>query len=111
MRRQYKEAADRLRAPYWDWAADSNVPPATVPSSITIRRPVNGSLAAVPVRNPLASYTYPESAQNGKFGRFIGFGSIQRCTQEDRSYPDSANEAMSRQRLRERVVSPLIHLS
>ncbi|KAL2755917.1 hypothetical protein ACRALDRAFT_2027571 [Sodiomyces alcalophilus JCM 7366] len=108
VRREYQEAADRLRVPYWDWAADPNVPPATIPSTVTIRRPVNGTLAAIPVRNPLAGYTYPESAQNGEFGRFSGFGSTKRCTQEGTSYPDSANEAMSQQGLRERVYTSLI---
>ncbi|ROT34867.1 tyrosinase [Sodiomyces alkalinus F11] len=107
VRGEYREAADRLRVPYWDWAADSNVPPATTPPTVTIRRPVNGSLTALPVRNPLASYTYPRSAQNGEFGRFIGVGRTERCTQEGRSYPESANEAMAQQGLRERVYTSL----
>ncbi|OAA70216.1 tyrosinase precursor [Akanthomyces lecanii RCEF 1005] len=36
VRDQYIDAAKSLRAPYWDWAADNAVPPASVPDMLTI---------------------------------------------------------------------------
>ncbi|KAM0331684.1 hypothetical protein ACHAQA_003363 [Verticillium albo-atrum] len=107
-RRQYSEAADRLRAPFWDWAADYRVPPVTALRTITVNRPDGPGLRRVTVRNPLAGYTYPQSAQHGAFGRFNGVNATKRCTQENKSYPTSANELLARGGLKAQVYAALV---
>ncbi|KAM0286759.1 hypothetical protein ACHAQH_000779 [Verticillium albo-atrum] len=107
-RRQYSEAADRLRAPFWDWASDYRVPAVTAKRTVTVNRPNGSGLRRVTVRNPLSGYTYPQSAQDGAFGRFSGVDRTKRCTQEDRSYPETANELLAKGRLKEQVYTGLI---
>ncbi|KAI0441851.1 hypothetical protein F4803DRAFT_562735 [Xylaria telfairii] len=54
----YREAAQKLRLPYWDWASDPALPPSTTRENIT----VNGPNGEINLHNPLYSYrwqTYP----------------------------------------------------
>ncbi|KAJ8124503.1 hypothetical protein O1611_g9137 [Lasiodiplodia mahajangana] len=54
----YREASEKLRLPYWDWASDSTLPPSTTRENITVNGP-NGTIA---LHNPLYNYqwqTYP----------------------------------------------------
>ncbi|KAJ2985605.1 hypothetical protein NUW58_g5439 [Xylaria curta] len=54
----YREAAQKLRLPYWDWASDSSLPHSSKQEYIT----VNGPNGEVLLHNPLYNYrwqTYP----------------------------------------------------
>ncbi|KAI1758339.1 Di-copper centre-containing protein [Xylaria castorea] len=54
----YREASQKLRLPYWDWASDPTLPPASTQENIT----VNGPDGVINLHNPLYSYlwqTYP----------------------------------------------------
>lgn len=104
-RRKYVEAAESLRLAYWDWADDSNVPPATTAPTVVISRAVNGTLRQTAVRNPLFSYEYPQSALRSDFGRFDGKNHTKRCVEEGQSYPLTANGIMAGYNLKEKVVS------
>ncbi|PHH79246.1 hypothetical protein CDD80_5330 [Ophiocordyceps camponoti-rufipedis] len=101
VRKQYEEAANTLRAPYWDWASTEHVPPSTGPGEVTITTPKGKNQK---VTNPLANYKFPEKAVGGVYGDLPGAapvgsrpqgGKIQRCPGQ--SYPDFANNIMSRQ--------------
>lgn len=67
-RAQYQQAADRLRAPFWDWASDQAVPPATVPARVRVNVPSGQALRTAEIDNPLATYRFPRAAINGQFG-------------------------------------------
>ncbi|KAF2999136.1 hypothetical protein E8E14_005792 [Neopestalotiopsis sp. 37M] len=51
----YLAAANSFRIPFWDWATDSNLPPATTWPEITVNAP--GGQQTVP--NPLYSFVWP----------------------------------------------------
>lgn len=89
----YIEAADTLRAPFWDWATDEAVPQSTVPETISITVPENGQLASKYVENPLYTFHFPKSVQDGAFGVFER-NRIYRCDQPNMTYPDSANRSI-----------------
>ncbi|KAM4055708.1 tyrosinase [Hirsutella rhossiliensis] len=101
-RNRYLQAADALRAPYWDWATTSDVPPSTVPRSVTINTPKGRRQ----VRNPLSGFTFPQQAVRGQFGRFSPSprAAIARCPAPN-SYPNSANRMMASNDLKELVFS------
>ncbi|RDA94965.1 hypothetical protein CP533_0124, partial [Ophiocordyceps camponoti-saundersi (nom. inval.)] len=98
-RNTYAEAANSLRAPYWDWATSNKVPDASLPAKVTIKT----AKGEQEVANPLASYKFPDAAMEGRYGDIAGAEAsqrardqIQRCP-SPRSYPDSANGEMSLQ--------------
>ncbi|KAJ4158670.1 uncharacterized protein LMH87_009186 [Akanthomyces muscarius] len=101
-RARYIEAADTLRSPYWDWAADVAVPEATVPQALNINVAVNGKLEAKDVENPLHTFKFPQAALEGEFGEFGEFNHEQkkqmyRCNGPDESYPGTPNEKLKTQ--------------
>ncbi|OLN85142.1 Tyrosinase 8 [Colletotrichum chlorophyti] len=100
---QYVEAVDSLRIAYWDWGADSDVPPVTAMPTVVINKPVGGVVQPVSVRNPFFSYNYPRSALDGAFGRFDGRNHTKRCVEEDQNYPGTANEYLAEYSLKEKV--------
>ena len=108
----YTQAAQTLRAPYWDWAASPTVPAATVPQSLEVNIPNGNSLQQVEVDNPLATYKFPQSALAGDFGTFDSQNRAQiyRCP-APQSYPDSANQLLSQRNLKQWVVSYVVHLA
>ncbi|KAJ3945390.1 uncharacterized protein N0V96_005422 [Colletotrichum fioriniae] len=71
-KRAYVEAAESLRVAYWDWAADSQVPPVTALPTVVINKLVGGAMQPVAARNPFYRFTYPKSALDGSFGSFDG---------------------------------------
>ncbi|ODA82450.1 hypothetical protein RJ55_00957 [Drechmeria coniospora] len=95
VRAQYVAAANRLRAPYWDWASNPTVPPATVPERVTIMIPDGNRNRVVPraVRNPLTNYKVPDAAR-----QFDGFQNLQQTTRcpSPQRYPESANTLLAR---------------
>ncbi|KAI0878700.1 Di-copper centre-containing protein [Hypoxylon argillaceum] len=57
----YREASQKLRLPYWDWASDSTLPPSSMRENISVNGP-NGEMT---LHNPLYNYrwqTYPLNA-------------------------------------------------
>ncbi|KAI8284094.1 Tyrosinase [Colletotrichum sp. SAR11_240] len=102
-RRQYVEAAEDLRLAYWDWGANSNVPPVTALPTVVINRSDNGTLRQITVRNPFFRYTYPASALQGDFGKFDGKNYTKRCVDDGQSFPESANDILSGFNLKEKV--------
>ncbi|PHH80405.1 hypothetical protein CDD82_1771 [Ophiocordyceps australis] len=93
VRAQYQQAADTLRAPYWDWASDQSVPPATVAPRTRVNIPNGSGTQLVEVNNPFATYTFPQRALNGEYGQFDPQprNQIYRCLSPN-SYPGSANQ-------------------
>ncbi|KAF9876073.1 tyrosinase 2 [Colletotrichum karsti] len=102
-RKKYVEASETLRLAYWDWADDSDVPPATAMPTVVINKAVNGTLRQTTVRNPLFSYKYPKSVLRGDFGRFDGKNNTKRCVEGGQSYPQTANGIMAGYNLKEKV--------
>ncbi|KAK1759632.1 Di-copper centre-containing protein [Echria macrotheca] len=60
----YKAAAQTLRQPYWDWAAEAKLPTAATLLNIT----VNGPGGPVTLRNPLYSYRFQRLGVLAAFG-------------------------------------------
>ncbi|KAI9151806.1 Tyrosinase [Paramyrothecium foliicola] len=94
-RNDYVQAADRLRAPYWDWALDSDVPDITTLSRIRINVPNGDRLRQIEVDNPLYTFRFPRAALDGDYGNFDSSRRERtyRCP-SPRSYPDTANQNM-----------------
>lgn len=103
LRAQYKQAADALRQPYWDWASDARVPPSTTTPVISVMHP---SGQRVNIDNPLWRYTIPPAVLNGKYGQFDPQRRpySTRCPPPD-SYPASANALLSRRPYKQWVMS------
>ncbi|PNY24311.1 Tyrosinase [Tolypocladium capitatum] len=89
---QYAAAAESLRAPFWDWAADSTVPAATVPATVQVNFPNGQGLEGRSIPNPLYTYTIPPAVLTGEFGPFDAQMRSQtvRCP-SPQTYPASAN--------------------
>lgn len=91
-RGQYQRAADQLRVPFWDWASDQAVPPATVEARVRVNTPSGQSLRTTEIENPLATYRFPRAVLNGQYGSW----DVQRRPQiyhcpAPYSYPKSAD--------------------
>lgn len=111
VRDEYVAAAKSLRAPYWDWAADSTVPPASVPSTLTINVAGDDGVQSSSVPNPLQTYNMPQAAMNGQYGTFDRNRRPQtlRCPGPYNSYPDSANNNLGSRKLKGNLVSRRHH--
>ncbi|KAJ3493192.1 hypothetical protein NLG97_g4889 [Lecanicillium saksenae] len=99
-RARYIAAADVLRMPFWDWAADEAVPQPTVPLSLNINVTENGKLEAKDVENPLHTFKFPQHVLDGEFGEFdtMRRAQIYRCNQPNMSYPETANQLIKRRK-------------
>ncbi|KAF7560560.1 hypothetical protein G7046_g3578 [Stylonectria norvegica] len=98
-RAQYLAAAQTLRAPFWDWASTPAVPPATVPSKMSVKVPKGTTgLQTIQIDNPLYTFKFPKSALSGQFGTFDqqNRAQIYRCT-SPQSYPSSANGLLAKE--------------
>lgn len=104
-RDEYVEAAKSLRAPYWDWAADSAVPPASVPSTLNINVAGGDGVQRSAVSNPLQTYRMPSEALRGQYGRFDNRPQIYRCPAPYYNYPNSANANLRSRNLRGNLAS------
>ncbi|KAK5652239.1 hypothetical protein OQA88_10736 [Cercophora sp. LCS_1] len=69
----YKSAAETLRFPFWDWAADSQLPPVVTQPTITINAPAGPTA----ISNPLYSYKFathpftdPDFLENASLAQF-----------------------------------------
>jgi tyrosinase len=99
-RSAYIEAAEKLRAPYWDWAENSNVPPVTTMSTVAVNIPNGAEVESATIRNPLFSFKIPSSAISQQFGPFNRIQETTRCPGFDGvSHPENANPSLSRQSL------------
>ncbi|KAI0505522.1 Di-copper centre-containing protein [Xylaria bambusicola] len=73
----YRDASEKLRLPYWDWASDPALPPSASNENVTI----NGPDGEIELHNPLYSYrwqTYPLNET-----QFPGQGGIGPTTTRD----------------------------
>ncbi|EGR51436.1 uncharacterized protein TRIREDRAFT_45445 [Trichoderma reesei QM6a] len=97
VRAKYQAAAASLRAPYWDWAADSSVPAVTVPQTLKINVPSGSSTKTVDYTNPLKTYYFPRMSLTGSYGEFTGGGNDHtvRCAASKQSYPATANSNLA----------------
>lgn len=91
-RESYRQAADQLRVPFWDWASDQTVPAATVAARVTVNTPSGQALRSTEIENPLATYRFPRNVLNGQFGTWDSQRrpQIYHCP-APYSYPNSAN--------------------
>lgn len=105
-RYQYVQAAETLRSPYWDWAVNSDVPSATVPSKVRVNVPDGQHLKETEIDNPLLTFQFPEEAFQGEYGDFDSENrtKIYRC-QSPQRYPESANAATAARPYKQYVVS------
>ncbi|RCI08428.1 hypothetical protein L249_8939 [Ophiocordyceps polyrhachis-furcata BCC 54312] len=97
VRAEYSHAADTLRSPYWDWAADSRVPPATVPFKVRVNHSGGADgIGEIELDNPLRVYRFPKDVLQGKYGKFDPYNrpEIYRCNKG--GYPAEANRRMTR---------------
>ncbi|KAJ6437673.1 tyrosinase [Purpureocillium lavendulum] len=78
VRDEYMQAAEDLRAPFWDWAADAKVPSVSVPQKVSVNFPRGQSVEKKEIDNPLYTFKIPQSVVDAP-----------------QSYPDSANELLS----------------
>ncbi|KAF7545891.1 hypothetical protein G7Z17_g8825 [Cylindrodendrum hubeiense] len=94
-RSQYVEAAETLRAPFWDWAVDK-IPDAVVPSTMAVNIPSGSGIKEVQISNPLRTFTFPSEALDGTYGSFDSENRarIDRCP-SPKTFPDSANELLA----------------
>lgn len=109
-RQQYMQAAEQLRAPFWDWAANTAVPSATVPTTLQVNFPNGQNLQKRAISNPLYTYKIPQEVLNGQYGPFDPAGRTQvlRCP-SPQSYPGTANSALAGRPYKQWVVSILNH--
>ena len=103
----YLRAAETLRAPYWDWGFDSNVPEATTGSTIFVNMPDGERLVSLEIKNPLSTFHFPEAALENTFGSFDSENRTQiyRCDESSKSYPASADAAMADRPYKSWIVS------
>lgn len=110
-RAQYIEAADTLRAPFWDWATDEAVPQATVPQTLSINVPADkNDVKPKEVDNPLYTFKFTGAVLDGQFGTFDHSRRNQtyRCNEDpSMSYPATANENLKARNYKSLVVSGL----
>ncbi|KAJ2972402.1 hypothetical protein NQ176_g7180 [Zarea fungicola] len=83
----YEQAADHLRAPYWDWALEPWLPQSVLPETITINAASKTGIASKTIDNPLFTYKFTSEVMQGKFGEFNTYDRMYRC-----SNPNSANQ-------------------
>lgn len=100
------QAAEDLRAPYWDWASDSMVPPITVPQTVQVNVPNGNTVEQIEIDNPFLTYWFPSEVLDGAYGEWDDEyrERMFRCP-PPQSYPDSANELTSERPYRDWVVS------
>ncbi|EQL01140.1 tyrosinase 2 [Ophiocordyceps sinensis CO18] len=110
LRAQYVQAAESLRQPYWDWASDPRVPPATASPLVSVVHPSGGQ--RVDIENPLFTYKIPAAVLNGKYGRFDAQMRQQtvRCPAPS-SFPASADALMTQRPYRRWVYDVLTRAS
>ncbi|KAM4066537.1 tyrosinase [Hirsutella rhossiliensis] len=103
-RQQYIRAAESLRSPYWDWAAGSGVPSATVPARVTVNYPNGQGLQRRQIDNPLSTFKLPQAVLGGEYGTFDTDDRprILHCPAPG-SYPASANSLMAQRPYRQWV--------
>ncbi|KJZ73459.1 hypothetical protein HIM_07253 [Hirsutella minnesotensis 3608] len=91
-RQQYVRAAETLRSPYWDWAADSRVPASIAPAKVSVNFPNGQNLQKRQINNPLSTYTIPQPVLKGEYGEFDSDNRphILHCPAPD-NYPATAN--------------------
>jgi tyrosinase len=103
-RYQYLKAAETLRSPYWDWAANTDVPTPTIPDKIRVNVPRGQHLEQIEVDNPLLTFKFPEAALQGVYGDFDNRTKMYRCESPE-SYPESANALTAARPYKQMVVS------
>lgn len=103
----YVKEAETLRAPYWDWAANSSVPPITASPKARVNFHYKFNQESVEIDNPLWSYNFPGDVVNGKVPAYGPYeqdeSSIRRCL-APKSYPDSADQLLQNRPYRQWVV-------
>ncbi|KAJ3499090.1 hypothetical protein NLG97_g624 [Lecanicillium saksenae] len=111
VRDQYVAAAQTLRAPYWDWAANSQVPPASVPSTIKVNIAGKDGVESADMTNPLQTFRMPQAALNGQYGTFDPYRRSQtvRCPAPYYSYPGSANANLGNRNLKGNVYAAFVY--
>ncbi|EGX94426.1 tyrosinase precursor [Cordyceps militaris CM01] len=80
VRSTYQKAADDLRAPYWDWALEPDLPSVILPETITAKVATETGVVAKDIVNPLYTYIFPKETLNGKFGQFQPGERVYRCS-------------------------------
>lgn len=105
VRDSYLQAADKLRLPYWDWAAEPTLPDALMPTTVKITMPAspNGTLHETEVHNPLSNYRFPKGVEKGDFGPYSRYDTMERCTESPDSFPDTPNGDLAQHRYKRSV--------
>ncbi|OAA56769.1 tyrosinase precursor [Cordyceps fumosorosea ARSEF 2679] len=109
VRDRYVAAAKCLRSPYWDWAADNAVPPASVPATLTINVAGGSGVRNKSVTNPLQTFNIPQDVLNGRYGDFDGRSQTLRCPGPRYSYPDSADSNLRNRNLKGNLYAAFVY--
>ncbi|KAM0201110.1 hypothetical protein ACHAPA_002281 [Fusarium lateritium] len=90
-RKQYVDAANALRSPFWDWAVDG-IPSIITQSMVNVKVPNGSGLKTINMKNPLNTYNFPKDALSGKYGQWDDEDRtrIYHCPAPD-SFPGTAN--------------------
>jgi tyrosinase len=102
VRSTYVAAAQRLRAPFWDWAADYNIPACAAASSISVYVPGGSSVVQQTMTNPLLSFRFPTGAAS-QFGQIVDPGLD--TTRTVRCSGSEASAALAGDNLKDQVYS------
>lgn len=102
LRSIYQQAANDLRAPYWDWALEPWLPSAVLPETITVNAPSETGTVSKTIDNPLFTYRFPKEVLQGKFGAFSPTDRMYRCPN-----PNSANQNLYGRNYKSWVVSKI----
>ncbi|KAJ3499290.1 hypothetical protein NLG97_g453 [Lecanicillium saksenae] len=87
LRSIYQQAANDLRAPYWDWALEPRLPSVVLPETIQVNAPSKTGTVSKSIDNPLFTYRFPKEANQGKYGPFNTLDRMYRCQN-----PNAANQ-------------------
>ncbi|KAF5682087.1 tyrosinase precursor [Fusarium circinatum] len=93
-RKQYVDAANNLRAAYWDWALDG-IPSILTQQNVAVKVPNGSGLKTINMKNPLYTYNFPKDALNNKYGSWDDEHRVRiyHCPAPD-SFPSSANKLL-----------------
>ncbi|KAF4455556.1 hypothetical protein F53441_2164 [Fusarium austroafricanum] len=94
VRKQYVDAANNLRAAYWDWALDG-IPSILTQQNVNVKVPDGSKLKTINMKNPLYTYNFPKDALNNKYGDWDDERRVRiyNCPAPD-SWPSSANNLL-----------------
>ncbi|OAA72295.1 tyrosinase precursor [Cordyceps fumosorosea ARSEF 2679] len=85
VRSEYQKAAEDLRAPYWDWAAEPSLPACALPESVQVKVAAKTGVETKTIDNPLYTYKFSQDVKQGKYGQFETRDRMYRCDSSEQA--------------------------